>query len=60
MEKVWLSDKDLSERYGVHRVTVWGWVRDDSFPAPQKLAANTTRWHREDIEQHEARLREVA
>lgn len=50
-----LSDTDLSERYGVHRTTVWRWVRNDpAFPRPIALSAGCTRWKRSDIEYWEA------
>lgn len=50
----YLSDKELSERYSVSRATIWRWVKEGHFPAPIKIAANSTRWKLSDIEQMEA------
>lgn len=43
-QQVFLSDLDLAKRYGVHRTTVWRWVKDQGFPPPERLSAACTRW----------------
>jgi prophage regulatory protein len=52
--KLYLSDKDLSERYAVTRITVWRWAREGTLPKPIKLSVNTTRWRLSDLESFEA------
>jgi len=52
--KQYWSDKDLSERYAVTRITVWRWAREGTLPKPIKLSANTTRWRLSDLESFEA------
>jgi prophage regulatory protein len=43
--EVWLSDKAVAARYGVHFTTIWRWSADANlgFPKPVKFAG-TTRW----------------
>lgn len=50
----YLSDKHVSERYGVSRATVWRWVREGRFPSPIKLTQGSTRWRLSDLEHWEA------
>ncbi len=40
----------LKIRLGVSGSSIWAWVKKGSFPAPIKLAENTTAWHLTDIE----------
>lgn len=55
MTNTYLSDVDLSNRWGVARPTIWRWHRDDpDFPRCIKLTAGCTRWKLEDIEVWEA------
>ena len=55
----YLSDRQLAERYGVHRVTPWKWVERGAFPRPVKLTPGCTRWRLADVEAWE-KEREVA
>lgn len=42
---IFLSDRQLAERYGVSRPTIWAWVKTaPSFPRPKKLSPGCTRW----------------
>ena len=50
----YVSDSFLAERYSVHRVTIWRWVRERKFPSPIKLTAGCSRWRMADVERHEA------
>lgn len=50
-----LSDLDLASRYGVHRATVWRWVRDRDYPAPIRLGASCTRWRQSEVLAWESR-----
>ncbi|XKH00787.1 AlpA family phage regulatory protein [Marinobacter nauticus] len=49
-----LSDKQLSDRYEIHRATIWRWARNGDFPQPVKIGKHCTRWKLADIEQWEA------
>lgn len=40
----------LKVRLGVSGSSIWAWVKKGTFPAPIKLAENTTAWHLTDIE----------
>jgi predicted DNA-binding transcriptional regulator AlpA len=45
----WVSDKFLSDWYGVSRITIWRWTKSGRLPSPQKIGENTTRWDFEKI-----------
>lgn len=47
---IYLSDKQLAERYGVTRPTIWRWVKERELPEPLKLAPRCTRWRLHEIE----------
>ncbi|QYZ68889.1 helix-turn-helix transcriptional regulator [Neotabrizicola shimadae] len=48
---VYLADRAVARRYGVHRSTPWRWLRSDpSFPKPVSLSPGCTRWRLEDLE----------
>lgn len=51
----YLSDRQLAERFGVHRATIWRWVQSGDFPKPVQLSTGTTRWSLDTIEAYEAR-----
>ena len=40
----------LKTRLGVSGSSIWAWVKKGTFPAPIKLAENTTAWLLSDIE----------
>lgn len=51
----YLADKQLAERYGVNRVTVWRWRKTDpTFPQPISLSPGCVRWRLADVEAWEA------
>jgi len=50
-----LNDRQLAARYGVHRTTVWRWVRLGTFPAPEKISEGCSRWRDDVIAAHEQR-----
>jgi predicted DNA-binding transcriptional regulator AlpA len=58
---MYLSDKQVAERYGVSRVTIWRWVRKPAgkdttpFPHPITLSPGCVRWKASDVENWEAR-----
>lgn len=50
---LYLQDKEVAERYGVHRTAIWRWVREVNFPKPTRLTPGTTRWKLSDVEEWE-------
>lgn len=45
MTEKYASDKDISDRFGVSRQTIWRLVKSDrTFPKPIRLTAGCTRW----------------
>ncbi|MEQ8400705.1 MAG: AlpA family phage regulatory protein [Roseitalea porphyridii] len=58
--EIYLSDKQLAERYSTDRATIWAWVRTNDFPAPVKLAQQTTRWKLREVEQWEKERKRLA
>ncbi|MFC0201475.1 helix-turn-helix transcriptional regulator [Paracoccus rhizosphaerae] len=55
---MFISDKQVAERYGVARPTVWRWLKaDPTFPKPVSLSSGCTRWKLDEIEQWEAARR---
>lgn len=55
---MFVSDKQVAERYGVTRPTVWRWLKSDpAFPKPISLSPGCTRWKLDEIESWEAARR---
>lgn len=55
---MFVSDKQIAERYGVTRPTVWRWLKaDPTFPKPISLSPGCTRWSLQEIEAWEAARR---
>lgn len=51
MSKVYVSNSQVASRYGVHRSTLWRWLRDDPmFPRPVSLSKGCLRWRIADLE----------
>jgi prophage regulatory protein len=50
---VYLSDKQNAQKYGVHRTTIWRWVKNGDFPKPITLSPGCTRWSEKQIEEWE-------
>ncbi len=48
---VYYSDKQLAQKFGVTRNTIWRWTRDKVFPQPVKFSAGCTRWRSDDIQE---------
>jgi len=56
-----LSDKQVAERLGVSRPTIWRWVKTvANFPRPVSLSPGTSRWRLSDLLIYEAALEEQA
>ena len=41
---VYLTDKQIAKKYGVHRTTIWRWIKNCGFPKPVHLSPGCTRW----------------
>lgn len=55
MSQIYLSDKQVSNRYGLHRSAPWRWLKTDpNFPKPVLLSRGCTRWKLSEIEAWEA------
>lgn len=39
-----LTDRQVADRYGIKRQTVWAWSSAGTIPKPVKLSAGCTRW----------------
>lgn len=52
---MYVTDKQLAQRYGVHRTTIWRWVKESGFPTPIKLSHGCTRWSGEKVEEWDRR-----
>lgn len=50
-----VTDKQLAERFGVHRSTIWRWEggNAEGFPKSIQLSPNCRRWRLADIEEWE-------
>lgn len=58
---LYLKDRQVAERYGVDRSTVWRWVRSEpTFPKAFKLSNGCARWRLADLEAWEAARSEVS
>jgi prophage regulatory protein len=56
MSETYLSDQQVARRYGVHRSTIWRWVKTDPhFPDPIVFSSGCTRWKLSQIEVWETR-----
>ncbi|UWQ54994.1 helix-turn-helix transcriptional regulator [Leisingera caerulea] len=55
---MYLSDKQLAERFNVSRQTIWRWARTETFPPTYRFSAGCVRWRTADIESWE-RGREI-
>lgn len=53
MITLFLRDVDVAARFGVKRITIWHWVKNNQFPPPVKLSRGCTRWRLDDIEKWE-------
>lgn len=46
---IYLSVRDVADRFGVSVDTIWRWKREEKFPAAVKLGGRTTRWRLQDV-----------
>lgn len=52
---MYLSVKQLAERYGVSVHTIWRWAKAEKFPQPVKLGIGVTRWLEADVLEWESK-----
>ena len=55
----YLSDLQISKKYGVHRTTLWRWVKNGNFPKPVKLSPGCTRWAEDALKEWESKKEEA-
>lgn len=53
-DNLYLSDKQVAERYSVGRATLWRWLKKGEFPKPTKFSPGCTRWRLSDLKNWEA------
>lgn len=41
----------VAERIGIHRVTLYAWIRAGNFPAPARLGPNTVAWRTSTVDE---------
>lgn len=52
--KIYLTDKQVADRYGVKRGSVWRWTKvNNQFPKPVKLSPGCARWLTTELENFE-------
>ncbi|MBB4348733.1 helix-turn-helix transcriptional regulator [Aliirhizobium cellulosilyticum] len=55
----YLSDKEVAQRYGVKKQTIWRWAKkSETFPKPIKFQGTTTRWCLAALMEYERREKE--
>lgn len=50
---MYLTDKQVAERYAVSRPTVWRWTAEGRLPKPIRLSPCCTRWRLDALEAFE-------
>lgn len=55
-ENLFLTDKQVAERYVVSTDSIWRWKRQGNFPSPVRVGPNCTRWRMADLLEHEGQL----
>ncbi len=53
---LFLDSRQVRERYGVSRTTVWRWVREGRLPEPVNVGPASIRWRLHDLQEFEAKL----
>ena len=49
MNDIILRQRDVEERLGVGRTTLWQWRKDGIFPAPMRLGPSLIGWRESEI-----------
>lgn len=56
---MYLSDKQVAQRYGVSRPTIWRWASEGRLPQPVRLSPCCTRWRLDMLEAFERGIQEA-
>lgn len=56
-QTLYLTVRQVAERYNVSTDTIWRWKRKGDFPKAVHLGTKTTRWRMSDLIAHEASMR---
>ena len=56
IDNLFLTVKQVAERYNVSTDTIWRWKREGKIPAAVSIGDNTTRWRLSDLIEHESTL----
>jgi prophage regulatory protein len=51
---MYMTAKQVAERFGVHLTTIWRWRQNGDFPKPIPFGPQTVRWRVTDVEAWEA------
>jgi prophage regulatory protein len=52
--EIFLSVRQVADRYGNSSASIWRWCRNGAFPQPIKISAACTRWKLSALERFEA------
>lgn len=55
--QLYLSVKQVADRYGVSTDTIWRWKRQGNFPKAVEVGPNVTRWRLSDLEAYESQMK---
>jgi len=55
----YFSDSQIAKKYGVHRSTLWRWVKTGNFPKPVKLSPGCTRWAENLVNEWESKRKQA-
>ncbi|WP_353959877.1 helix-turn-helix transcriptional regulator [Aquisalimonas lutea] len=52
---MYLSNKEVQERYSISRTTIWRAVKEGRLPEPHIICGNLKRWKLQELEAWESR-----
>ena len=53
---VWLSIKDVCDRYQITKSSIYRKVSSGELPAPHKIGSVCSRWHITELEEHDQKI----
>lgn len=56
---MYLSDRQVAQRYGVSRPTVWRWSSEGRLPKPIRLSPGCTRWRLDMLQKFETNISKI-
>lgn len=51
---IYVTDRQLAERYKIARQTVWRWAQRGVIPQPVRLTDQCTRWRLDEVEKRDS------